>query len=67
MTLYLARKWCVHGAHEAPADTFRPLPGVSPRRDVCQRCYDTIMQARQRLKTASHPDIENTVKTKRLM
>lgn len=42
----LSRRWCRHGNHEAPANTFRPLPGVKPRRDVCAGCYEKIMAAR---------------------
>jgi hypothetical protein len=50
MTLYLSRKWCIHGRHEAPAVSFRPLPGVKPRREVCEACYLKIMAARARVK-----------------
>jgi hypothetical protein len=52
-TLYLARKWCHHGQHEAPADSFRSLPITNQdkrKRDVCQRCFDRVMAEREKKK-----------------
>jgi hypothetical protein len=42
-------------------DGFRSLPGMK-RREICAECYSKSMH-----KTASHPDIENAVRDKRLM
>lgn len=41
-------RWCYHGSHMKPRDTFRPLPGVKPKREVCEECYKRIMEARKR-------------------
>jgi hypothetical protein len=49
-TLYLARRFCRHGSHDAPADQFRVLPGVKPKREVCERCYALIMAEREKRK-----------------
>jgi hypothetical protein len=50
MMLYLARRWCAHGQHEKPTDSFRPLPGGTRKRMVCQQCYEKIMEERERRK-----------------
>lgn len=43
-------RFCRHGTHMAPSESFRPLPGVKPRREVCESCYAKIMEARKRVK-----------------
>jgi hypothetical protein len=57
-------------------DGFRSLPGMK-RREICADCYAAAIPSvsvdapenapAKFTKTSSHPDIENTVKTKRLM
>lgn len=49
-TLYLARRFCRHGSHDAPADQFRVLPGVKPKRWVCESCYSKILAEREKKK-----------------
>lgn len=50
MTLYLAKRWCSHGSHDAPAKDFRVLPGGTIKRWVCERCYQRIMEKREEKK-----------------
>lgn len=40
-------RFCYHGHHMKPRNTFRPLPGVKPKREVCEECYAKIMKARK--------------------
>jgi hypothetical protein len=54
-------KWCFSCTSFKPTDGFRSLPGMK-RREICAECYSKSMH-----KTASHPDIENAVRDKRLM
>lgn len=42
-------RWCIHGQHMKPTDSFRVLPGLRIKREVCQECYDRVMAARQRV------------------
>lgn len=43
-------RWCTESQHIQPKAGFRPLPGVVPRREVCESCYAKIMAARERVK-----------------
>ena len=43
-------KYCFHGQHSKPRATFRPLPGVKVRREVCAECYEKIMADRRQKK-----------------
>jgi hypothetical protein len=45
-------KYCFHGQHSKPRATFRTLPGVKNKRQVCAECYEKIMADRKRKKEA---------------
>ena len=47
MTNLNPMKYCFHGQHSRPRKTFRTLPGVKNRREVCAECYDRIMADRK--------------------
>jgi hypothetical protein len=40
-------RFCFHGRHIKPRSEFRSLPGVKPKREVCQSCYETVMRFRK--------------------
>jgi hypothetical protein len=40
-------KYCFHGQHSKLRSTFRPLPGVKNKRQVCAECYEKIMAERK--------------------
>jgi hypothetical protein len=40
-------RWCFHGRHMKPREEFIILPGVKPKRAVCQSCYETVMKFRK--------------------
>jgi hypothetical protein len=44
-------KWCSHGQHRAPRQSFRvlPIPGKPPRM-VCDSCYQRVMAEREKRK-----------------
>src|SRR5512134_2029238 len=35
-------KYCFHGQHSRPRATFRTLPGVKNKREVCAECFEKI-------------------------
>ena len=45
-------KYCFHGQHSRPRDSFRTLPGKT-KRQVCAECYERIMADRRQKKAAS--------------
>jgi hypothetical protein len=45
-------KYCFHGQHSRPRATFRTLPGVKNKREVCAECFEKIMADRRQKKTA---------------
>ncbi|MEW6689219.1 MAG: hypothetical protein AB1452_09035 [Pseudomonadota bacterium] len=45
-------KYCFHGQHSRPRDTFRRLPGVRNRREVCAECFAKIMADRKQKRSA---------------
>jgi hypothetical protein len=40
-------KYCFHGQHSRPRATFRTLPGVKNKREVCAECFEKIMADRK--------------------
>jgi len=48
-------KYCFHGQHSKPRSTFRTLPGLKTRREVCAECYEKIMAGRQLTKKKPPP------------
>ena len=46
-------KYCFHGQHSRPRATFRTLPGVRNKREVCAECYEKIMADRRQKKAAA--------------
>jgi hypothetical protein len=47
---YDTQKFCRHGSHMAPRESFRALPGVKIKREVCERCYEKVMAEREKKK-----------------
>ncbi|HXM80669.1 MAG TPA: hypothetical protein VN929_01960 [Burkholderiales bacterium] len=43
-------KYCFHGQHSRPRATFRTLPGIKHKREVCAQCYEKIMAERTKKK-----------------
>jgi len=43
-------KYCFHGQHSRPRATFRTLPGVKNKREVCAECFEKIMADRKQKK-----------------
>ena len=43
-------KYCFHGQHSRPRATFRTLPGIKHKREVCAQCYEKIMTERTKKK-----------------
>jgi hypothetical protein len=43
-------KYCFHGQHSRPRATFRTLPGVKNKREVCAECFEKIMTDRKQKK-----------------
>lgn len=33
-------RYCFHGRHMAPRDTFRTVPGSRPKREICGECWE---------------------------
>jgi hypothetical protein len=50
MTTPKPLKYCYHGQHSKPAETFRFLPGSKTRRAVCAECYAKIIADRKKKK-----------------
>lgn len=49
-------KFCVHCQQPRERAGFRPLPGLRARREVCEICYQKVMEARKRI--AATPPIK---------
>jgi hypothetical protein len=43
-------KYCFHGQHSRPRASFRTLPGIRHKREVCAQCYEKIMAERTKKK-----------------
>ena len=48
-------KYCFHGQHSRPRATFRTLPGVKNKREVCAECFEKIMADRKAKKKLQQP------------
>jgi len=43
-------RYCYHGQHSKPRDSFKFLPGLKNKRAVCSDCYQKILADRKKKK-----------------
>ena len=41
-------KYCYHGQHSKPKESFKVLPGLKNKRAVCADCYEKILADRRK-------------------